>query len=218
MSLLSRLTDLPDAHAEIYNDFDKRYHQTYMQYMENGIKIPVIYNGKDGKKLIFSKSTGDLIEVNITDDVPIEPFLPEVGFYNICGNPLYLIKNPKRQWKRSFNSSIYMFLSPTASIQSREENRRSWWDYANALMNPEFVKLDEITNKLFANIAIDNSFAISHTKANKPVLIFRRYVVGNLDFNKRELVVTQPRLFQEIQDLFKYSGVRQWNLVQTKTA
>lgn len=213
MNILSRLTDLPEHHENRAEDFDRRYQHTYMIHTGTPIPRPVLYLGREGSSLHFQFTDGSSHIINGNqDDNSIQPFLPQVGYYNKLGNPFYLYKNPSRQWKRSFCNGIY------AVMGTRLEPRNIWGTYAECILKQEYAHLDEITNPLFTNIALNRKYAIQPKTSGAAVLLYKQYEIGTLDFSRKEVCLLQPALRQELQDLFKHSGVTKWNLKLTPAA
>ena len=207
MSLLSRLSDLPDGHSELWHDFSKRFNETYMVLTtDTGKKHPVFFYGKDGNYLIFrARHQSDNIYVDVNQDANIQPFIPPVGYYNINTQAHYLIKVPQRQWKRSFCNSIY-------KLKLDDNNQRLGWDVVKAILNPEYLDLNAVTTPFLSNIALSKYFALKYID-EKTNLYYRQYQVGHLDFDNMTIHFKQPVLLQEIRDFFKYTGVTKWNLV-----
>ena len=107
MNSFARLTDYPPNHPGIRDDMTRRYENTYMVMDVKGVPTPVAYAGSSASKYVFSAIDGRTIELRPTDTDEINVLLPKVGYYNVNGNPIYLVKCPQRQWKRSLCNSIY---------------------------------------------------------------------------------------------------------------
>lgn len=207
MSILARLTDLPDGHPDQLHDFDKRYLSTYMQQNNALNKRILFYLGRDKYNLHFNSQLEETIIIpGKEENFDVSPFLPEVGYYNHDGSPIYMIKQPARQWRRSFCSGIYKARGRLL------DSRYAWAQVAESVFHSKYAHLDEITNPLFANVAINNKFAVYPKIQGYPSLLYKQYVVGILNFNDHTIHVTQPALKQELQDLIKYYGVTKWKL------
>ena len=207
MNLLSRLTDLPKGHRQQGEDFDKRFLNTYLILEEDEKQKPIQYIGREGYKLHFQHIDGSVLVLDGRSDIDnVHIFLPSIGYYNHRGTPFYLIKNPTRQWKRSFCSGIYKI------IDNRGMGRHHWGMYAESILQSQYAHLDEITNPLFTNIAINRKFAMQSKTTDLSTLLYKQYEIGRFDFSRKEICLTQPALRQELQDLFKYSGVSKWKL------
>lgn len=213
MSLLHKLTDLPDNHRDQMSDMERRYHGTFLIKTDNNLVLQ--YAGADRTQLHFNDpQTGKTLIVDGHQEHPIEPFLPKIGYYNIKGVPYYLVKIPQRQWKRSFCSAIY-------AILDNDGNNTYSRSFSSAavpfLAKPEYASLDQISSSLFANIAVSRNFAILKTNDNVATLVFRKYKIGILDFESRTVLVSQASLMQEVLDLFKSTRIITWKLRQTNT-
>lgn len=212
MNLFAKLTDLPEGSQYIIEDFDKRYTSTFMKYKD----IPLFVYGRAGKvSFEFSKYNGTAITMNtLTEDSEhdLEVLLPEVGYYNVNGNPLFIIKNPQRQWKRSFNKNIYQICSPINDVPLAPQRSNIWFDLAAAVLKPEYAHLDHITNALFCNVALNRNLCLISQNSNK-YIAYKRYPIATLNFNTRVITGTQPLLWQELLDLFRYSEVETWKLM-----
>src|SRR5574343_109144 len=106
ISVFAKLTDLPEGHEQIVNDFSKRYYRTYM--VLNGEIVLIQEN--TANELYYDKMIGGNITrqvINIRDINSLEIFLPEIGYYNTAVGLIYIYKQPKRQWQRSFSRNIY---------------------------------------------------------------------------------------------------------------
>ena len=207
MGILAQLTELPDGHDHQWADMDKRYGNTYMLYEDKEI---IFYQGKDRQNLIFNTLEDRTVSIGMQEEANLKAFLPRTGYYNINNTPMLVLRQPKRQWKRSFCSSVYM-------VVGQNNRDTSWGSVARAMLNPQYASLDDITIALFGNVALSHNFAVYKEK-NTHVLAFRRYVVAQLDFDKKHVLVLQPQLVQEVMDLFKHTGVSKWKLVQTAIA
>jgi len=212
MTSFARLTDYPPNHPSIRDDMQRRYENTYMTIEQKGEKIVVCYIGSNSNKFSFSMSDGNFIDFRPTDADVIDVLLPKVGYYNVNGNPIYLVKYPQRQWKRSLCSSIYKILSPINTNNNRNHPADIWYALGKESLSPIYASLDDIKINLFANVAISLKFVVAKDQFDVPCLMYKRYKVAELDFANRTVIVTQPLLRQEIQDLFKYTGVRTWTL------
>jgi hypothetical protein len=87
-----------------------------------------------------------------------------------------------------------------------------WSRAADTIYKGEYVHLDDITNKLFANIAINQDFVVTANRKDIATVLYKRYEIAQLDFNSRTMLIIQPKLAQEIMDYFKYNGVQTWKL------
>ena len=221
MTSFARLTDYIISSPHIREDMDRRYQHTYMtmKLPKTGEIVPVNYAGSAQSKYVFQKENGDYVELPLTDTTEINILMPKVGYYNLRGNPFYIIKSPQRQWKRSLCSSIYQILPPIKNIENRTERLPSsyWFALAKECLNTSYASLDDIQKQIFANIALNNKFVVAKDTNNIPILVYKRYKVAVLDFNSRSVIVTEPLLLQEVRDLFKYTGVTTWTLRQTPT-
>jgi len=214
MTFLSRLTDLPEGDDGLYADFDKRYLNTYLQLNDGGTRRPIYYIGREGACLHlqdFTKADTILWRAATKPDLDIQPLLPAVGYYNVGGTPAYLYKVPQKQWKRSMCAGIYSGPNRNA-FGARTELERAWQALAIEVMKPTYAKLDEITRKLFSYVALTPKFAVQEDNKHRMSLLYRQYVVGELLFDKKEVRLLQPALQQEVLDLFKYTGVKEWTL------
>jgi len=209
----SKLTDLPDGHPDIASDLDKRYRRTYMILTKaTGEKSVVYYAQTHGSQAIelYYKS-GDTLKVRPVDMYDLEPFLPTVGYYNTSTQPFYLIKQPDRQWKRSFSNHIYQIQGCVRNTRGIINTDDVWWEIAEAYLNPRYAKLDDISIELFANVALNKNFAVQMVNG-KYMLIFRQQPVAELQFKDRSVIITHPPFHQEIMDLFKYTGICTWTI------
>jgi hypothetical protein len=221
MTSFARLTDYPTNSPLIREDMDKRFQNTYMALWDSIKKcfIPTLYYGYTNSKYVFIKSNGDYVELLAQDKTEVKPILPKVGYYNIRGTPHYVIKIPQRQWKRSLCNSIYQILPPVNDPQLQRERlpQSYWYALAEECLNPTYASLDDVKKSLFANIALNNKFVLIKDSNGIPILGYKRYKVAELDFNTRSVIITEPLMTQEIQDLFKYTGISTWTLHQTQT-
>jgi len=213
MNCYARLTDLPENDPQIQNDFDKRYQHTYLRLTDKEGVRAISYIGRDGNSFHFAGLDNQptlIHKMGTHPDLCIEPLLPDVGYYNVSGVPVYLYKVPQRQWKRSFCKNIYY--TPTTPTTSRQQTDQFWHNLAKAVINPVYAKLDEITKKIFSYVALNHKFAIQEAPTGEMCLLYRQYVVGTLDFNTKTVQLLQPVLEQEVRDFFKYTGVQEWKL------
>ena len=204
----SRLTDLPNGHRDIFADLDKRYKRTYL--LRENKEVVYYYENYDDRNIVMKPRKGGSYLLSNVDVTDIKPFLPKVGYYNLPTGPVYLIKSPDRQWKRSFSPNIYQILGATRDDLAHIP-QSGWWDIAEQSLNPSYAHMDHISIELFANVAISPNFAVQKVN-NKPTLIYRQLPVAVLDFNKRTVIVTHKTFQQEILDLFKYTGIVTWNI------
>lgn len=212
MTSFARLTDYPPNHPSIRDDMTRRYENTYMVMDVKGVPTPVAYAGSSASKYVFSDISGSTIELRPTDTDEINVLLPKVGYYNVNGNPIYLVKHPQRQWKRSLCSSIYKILPPINTMMGGPQGGMLWFALAKEVLNPTYASLDDIRINLFANVAISSKFVVAKDNMGIPCLMYKRYKIAELDFKNRTVIVTQPLLMQEVRDLFKYTGVSTWTL------
>jgi len=211
MNCFAKLTDLPETSDLIRSDFEKRYLNTYMRQTIDSKERIVYFIGFDGSNAHFRDSqSGKTAIHSIREDVALDTFLPNVGYYNVMGRPMYLYKNPQKQWKRSFCNSIYVTDAP--GMNGRQDNATAWRDIALEVMKPVYAHLDELTKKLYAYVALTKKFAIAADPQGNMNLLYRQYTVGRLDFASHIITVLQPTLKQEIMDLLKYTGVTTWKL------
>lgn len=212
MTSFARLTDYPPNHPGIRDDMTRRYENTYMVINIKGVLTPVCYIGSNTSKFVFSDINGNNIEFRPIDTDEINILLPKVGYYNVNGNPVYLVKLPQRQWKRSLCNSIYKILPPINTMGAMMTNGNIWFALAQEVLNPTYASLDDIRINLFANVAISRKFVVAKDTKGIPCLMYKRYKIAELDFKTRSVIVTQPLLMQEVRDLFKYTGVTTWTL------
>lgn len=212
MSIFAKLTDLAEQHLQTTEDFNRRYNETYLLYQEKDKAPEIVYcDALRGSWIRIYRNREQLIEVNgNADDVILTPYLPKVGYYNTPEGPIYLYKSPKKQYRRSFCNGIYITAAPRRNGVNIA--RVDWNAIAQATFKQEYVHLDEITNKLFANIAISPEFVVTANNKGIATLLYKRYEIAQMDFNSREIRVIQPKLQQEICDYFKYNGVQTWKL------
>lgn len=212
MTSFARLTDYPPNHPGIQDDMTRRYENTYMVMNIKGVPTPVAYAGSSPSKFVFTDIDGRTIELRPTDMDEINVLLPKVGYYNVNGNPIYLVKCPQRQWKRSLCNSIYKILAPINTMNIGPQGGMLWFALAKEVLNPTYASLDDIRINLFANVAISRKFVVAKDGKGIPCLMYKRYKIAELDFKYRSVIVTQPLLMQEVRDLFKYTGVTTWTL------
>jgi len=212
MNFLAKLTDLPEGHEYIRSDFEKRYLNTYLVETLNGKQRIVFFIGNDRETWHFRDCiTNETTIYRANAEVDMVPFLPQVGYYNIHGKPIYIFKNPQKQWKRSFCNSIYT-TDATQMERGRTDNTITWKEYALEMLHPVYAHLDELTKKLYAYVALNRMFALQANEKGQHNLVYRQYVVGCLNFKERTIKVLQPTFLQEIQDLLKHTGVQTWKL------
>lgn len=216
MHFLQKLTDLPPTHNLVFEDMQRRYQGTLLKYTpEKGDAFPIRYEQKDGHNILFTKENGDLFFVDYQKDYPITPLLPKIGYYNVGGNPIFLIKLPQRQWKHSFCSGIYRAIGLMGKVDTRLTPQQ-WFELAKETINPQYVSLDDLTHPLFVNIALNRNLCISKINLqsipSKTGLFYKRYLIGYLDYNSKVVHIIQPTLRQEVIDYFKYQRIKQWNL------
>lgn len=219
MTSFAKLTDYPSNSPNIPEDFDKRYLNTYMVMKDTktGTLFPIWYTGRHNSKYIFTKSDGSYIKCDSKDQIEINTLLPKVGYYNLHNNPYYVVKIPQRQWKRSLCTATYQILSPIKDQINQRLPGSYWFALAQESLNPTYISLDDITIPTFANYALNHKFVVTTDNLSNPILVYKRHKVADLAFKKRSVIVTQPLLLQEVQDLFKYTGVTTWTLHQTQT-
>ena len=205
MSTLSKLTDLPDGHDKIYDDLDKRFTNTWM--LLNG--TPAFCRGRDGNSVYFIYVNGYEKIWNIVKEPNIDlvPFLPPTGYYNVDGQPLYMYKNPQKQWRRSFCGQIYMNNIGMRMGDTSSSTRR----LIKAIFEPVYATLNDIVNPLFVRVALSHYFAII-PDGEIVQLHYRTFPIAKLDFSTMSVEVTTPTMYQEVQDLFKRTGVYRWKM------
>jgi len=210
MSLYAKLTDLPDGHAQQKDEFDRRYQGTHLLQTVGNTRRTLYVIGRDGRFIHTRLDNEETFLIDGTTPQPeIDVFLPQVGYYNKQGTAFYLVKRPSRQWRRSFCAGIY-------AIQGIPyEPRQGITQFAECIAQQQYAKLDEIINPLFANVAINSKYAIRTNAQNRSTLLYKQYEIGFLDFQKKEVILQQPSLLQEVRDLFKYTGTEKWKLNAT---
>lgn len=212
MSIFVKLTDLAEGHEATQDDFNRRFAETYLVLQEKERQAEIVYcDNTRGNTIRVYQNKVQLMELNGTkEDVLLTPFLPKVGYYNTQNGPIYLYKAPKKQYRRSFCNGIYVIAPPRCTADGIA--RVDWNMMAQACFKREYVHLDDITNKLFANIAISPEFVVTANNKGIATLLYKRYEIAQLDFNSRCVNIIQPKLQQEICDYFKYNGVQTWKL------
>jgi hypothetical protein len=213
MNILAKLTDLVDTHPSLQEDFNRRYAETYMLYQETPDSPEIVVyceNTRGASILLYEKKERQIVVDGKKEDILLKPYLPKVGYYNTPEGPIYLFKAPRKQYRRSFCNGIYSITSP--STNGPPLNRVDWSRAADTIYKGEYVHLDDITNKLFANIAINQDFVVTANRKDIATVLYKRYEIAQLDFNSRTMLIIQPKLAQEIMDYFKYNGVQTWKL------
>ena len=208
MKLFARLTDLPDNHPDIAADIQKRYSSTYINYKGQAAFVHNVRGS--GVPIQLINGTEYNLNLNADDSQDVNLITPKTGYYNVGGNPVYVTKSPERQWKRSFGKHIYRIYSP---LYGKElvASPALWFNTAQEIIKPEYAKLSDIKNTLFANVAVNRNFVV--VSINKiPYLGYKRYPVAELDFNFKRMRLLQSPLKQEILDLLKRTGDLQWDL------
>ena len=213
MKSLELLTDLPDGHPQQLLDFDQRYSNTTLLYTTaEGERHLVNYSGQEHGKIFLYRSGADLIELSVKSQPDIKPWLPAIGYYNVGSIPFYLLKTPGRQYKRSMCPGVYK-LYPTNFLM-RDVNSRDYWHHlVQQTLAPIYMHMDQVVSKACTDVALSREFAISSVRANQPLLHYRQYPIGNLDYESRSVIILQPALKQEVMDFFKNTGVKQWNII-----
>jgi hypothetical protein len=206
MSFLAELTDFDtDDHPYAISDFSKRYLRTYLLYEGKPALVHNVEERFINFKFLLDKSY-KLYHIG-APNLNIQPLLPKVGYYNVQGKPVFLYKNPQKQYKRSFCSSTYTTDEPTLRAMDRTTLTSYWEDLAQATINPDYAHLDELQRSILGYVALNLKFAIQGN-----ILLYRKYPIGILNFQTRTLTIQQPLLMQEVQDLFQYTEVQTWKL------
>lgn len=222
MSILSKLTDLPEKHEELARDFQKRYENTYMLYKDDKRgEIVVSCQGIDATNNTIhclTKAGERILIPSTAPEETLKPFLPECGYFNVRGVPHYLIKYPQRQWKRSCCSNIYIVQHAYPSMREDAPRRDIWSQAAWAMHTRDFVHLDEISKKIQGNAALSKAFATIIDEEDDCILIYKRHRLGRLNFEKRTISLFSSTLFQEVSDFLHRTKVKTWNLMPIQTA
>ncbi len=145
------------------------------------------YNSNEIRCYNYDQLTNGNIPLNETI-TSIDVFLPEAGNYKYRGGEiLYLTKNPKKQWSKSFCEAGYLLYGVTAGARSANIVGLSW---------KEIMRLDSFDR---VNISVDEKKNIFHHD------IF----IGRIE-NKDKRIICNNSLFQqELKDWVRDDYKRQ---------
>ena len=214
MTFCAKLTDLSEKHRNIPDDMNRRYQGSILLVTKDKTTFPALYRGYVEGNIYRFQTEREVMDISAADpDVDVDVFLPEVGYYNINGNVQYIIKSPERQWRRSFCCNIYRITSALHNEMNDTKYRDDIYiGIAKQILQPEYVHLDQITSSLFTNLAISKVFAIL-TRNSRQYLVYRKYIVGELNQQQRTIHLLSNVMTQEVKDLLKRTGVAKWTLV-----
>lgn len=110
LSCLCDVLDLPAAWAS--KEAESKLSETIM--FVNGKLTPVLQVNGDGLVYVVDEDLGTREVLHDRDVTSLKVWLPESGIYydSKTGEPVYLIRKPLRQWKRSFSLSFYDVVFP----------------------------------------------------------------------------------------------------------
>ena len=154
-NLLSNIMDLP--YPLSLKEAQKKLIHTYMKVNGKTVYIANIEDNliqyEDGQNHFTSKDT------EITS---LEVLLPDTGIYFIDENPYYLLKLPKRQWKKSMSWDFYKVngaFKPNQMVKKMVESKKQsdglWKNKTDVYYLT--LKIGKI-NKLNQIVLINNSF------------------------------------------------------------
>jgi hypothetical protein len=210
MSLLTKLTDLPEGHDELWADFEKRFHNTYMVYKTADTeKVLQFVDRKNASIYMYDPITDRNIEISIHNpDIDLIPLLPKKGYYNHATGTIFISIWPQRQWKRSLCSGLYHI-----TRHPHEINKREWGKIANIFLKPEYPSLDDITSPLFANIALSKQLCLRTTELKGTTIYYYNQEIGVADFERNNLFLPSKIMKQEVMDYLNKRRVKNWTLI-----
>lgn len=206
MNILQKLTDLPVTHERFYEDFDKRYMNTFL-LVDYKLKRDVLFlaNREDGY-LYFRGENDKTSKYTMLDDhLTLHPFLPQVGYYNTNLGPIYIQKNPQRQWKRSLCYPLYYI----TKLSGEEIPRRHYPSVVSYLYYDTYVSLDNLS---VADTALNKHLAVRWNSPKTADLLYDMQKIANLNTTTKLIVDINPTFLQEIKDYLKYARITQWSM------
>lgn len=206
MNILQKLTDLPVTHERFFEDFDKRYNNTFLQVEHKQTNEILYLVQRDGDLLYFRDENEKTYKFNLfDDDLALHPFLPQTGYYNHNQGPIYIQKNPQRQWKRSFCYPLYII----HKLDGSDVIRRQYPALIPYLKYPNYISLDQIS---IGDAALNKYIAINWNSPHKADIIFNQQKIASINNKTKQIVDINPTFLQEIKDYLKYNRITKWNI------
>lgn len=206
MNILQKLTDLPVTHERFFEDFDKRYVATYLVVEYKSTVNNLYLVQREGQELYFRDDIEKTIKHQIFDEkLTLHPFMPPVGYYNHHQGPIYVQKNPQRQWKRSFCYPLYNI----QKLDGTEIPRRHYSGITSYLTYPHYISLDEVS---IGDVALNKHIAIRWNSPNTADILYDMQKIASINKNTRQISNINSTFEQEMKDYFKYNRITKWNM------
>lgn len=198
MRLLYELTNHVEGIAspeEVIQDAGRRYNNTYMLLKLRGQEPTLEYIRQISANFIQIWREPDLRNPIPYDTIErLEPFMPQVGYYQFDKGGLFLNKNITRQWRRSYSEDTYRTIKwGQCSLNDFITQPRQFKYSLN--------EIDADSPK----IALSPHLACKYASSYKAVTLFYDEVpIAKIKPKKKVIELFTSDLFQEVKDyLFK---------------
>lgn len=205
MNILQKLTDLPVTHERFYEDFDKRYINTFLLINYKAKQDVLFLYQRDGTTLYFQNSDKHTKYSIADENLILQPFLPKVGYYNYREGPVYIQKNPQRQWRRSFCYPLYY----ATKLDGSEIIRRHYINIASYLIQDNYTSLNDLT---IVDTALSKHIAVRWISPKTADLLYDTQKIAIIDRDTKQIFNINPTFLQEIKDYLKYNRITKWNI------
>ena len=206
MNILQKLTDLPVTHERFFEDFDKRYVNTFLIVDHKLTNNLLFLIQRDGEMLYFRDDTDKTYKYPIFDEkLTLHLFMPVVGYYNHHQGPIYVQKSPQRQWKRSFCYPLYSI----RKLDGTEMPRRQYPTIVSYLRDPHYISLDEVS---IGDVALNKHIVIQWNSPNTADILYDMQKIASIDKTTRRISNINSTFEQEIKDYLKYNRITKWNM------
>jgi hypothetical protein len=163
---IKRVLDLPEAEAKA--EAHSKLCETIL--VVNG--VPSYVTRIEADVMVAHLGVSREVELASVDVKSIEPWVPKTGIYqHPTLGPLFVQKIPHRQWKRSFNSSLY-------SVKT--------------------IKGKAIVDFIFTSLEIDPESRVDFYKDKDGVIYYHMKKVGFFE-SDNTVVCTFPAIEQEMR-------------------
>lgn len=197
-------------------EFSKRYTNTWCKFKKDYV---VIIRGFEGPLLYLDSQqlgTMQLYYPKILEDLDLTP--PVSGYFNHNNNALYLLKLPRRQWKRGLCQDNHEIYNPISRLVNSGVYRALLGRTSiSALYNRVFMRdLTEIeamlTNKTpIVSVAASLNLMISKSPVLKPKLVLWLGLIPCGFIDTGEIQICDENFRQEVLDELRNSELN-WKI------
>lgn len=202
-------------------DFHKKYHQTWVQYVgKDKISPAIIELVSFDEDMVFLRSQDEgLVSVQYSENsfankLDLSP--PQTGFFNYNGHALVLFRTPARQWRRGLCNENHEIYNPFKKLLHEGAYCPSFGSKTIvALFSPSFVCNPDEARAMFSNsihsVALSRRLAISKSpieQSSYPLIWFGCNPCGFVRGQK--FVVEDETFQQEVEDELRSLGKDEW--------